>query len=195
MRSFTFPGALIFVSPPLDIVAESIGVMVIQEYDILLVVAVPPFALRLVIEVRVFGVDAMRLTDPRFTVVPDSSDGFSFLGILESEFVASNVALELFKILYFDISFIYRFRSAFGDKVTISASDISLDISSSGANSILEGSFKSRFFLVAVCICSIIFINKLEVGGLALFLEEGLTCRLRELDEVLNVRSAFGAFL
>ncbi len=77
MRSFTFPGAFIFVSPPFDIVAESIGVVIVQEYDILLVVAVPPFALRFVIELRVFGVDAMRLTDPWFTVVPDSSDGFS----------------------------------------------------------------------------------------------------------------------
>jgi len=69
---------------------------------------------------------------------------------LESELIASYISRELFKILYFDISFVYRFRSAFGDKVTISASDISLDVSLSWSNSMLEGSFESSFFLVAV---------------------------------------------
>lgn len=72
--SFDLTGCSIFVSPELEVVSQARIVMVVDEDIMLSSISVPPFRLRLDVEIRIIRSCVVGFSNARWSVDPYSSD-------------------------------------------------------------------------------------------------------------------------
>lgn len=94
-----------------------------------------------------------------------------------------------------DESFIHCLGYSQLKDLCVSTLDVSLLVSLSGSHAKGPGTIEASLLFVAVCVCTIVFANKLKVGVWTHLFEPGHSLFVLKLNVVLNMRSARLSFL
>jgi hypothetical protein len=193
--SFDLTGCSILVCPELEIVSQARIVVVVDEDIMLSSISVPPFALRLDVEIRVILSCVVGFSNARGAIDPDSSAGIVGVGGLLVDLEQVHGLLYLLVLANIDKSLFHGSGDSDLEDLLVESGDISLLVSASGSYSKCPGSVEASVILVAVFICSIIFFNKFKMGYTTLSLEKADALLIFGLHKVLDVGRAFFAFL